>query len=75
MTAVGAEAQTEAIKKLSRSPSRLPPAVVTASKPCHEFSPRFLRRYLSLYDEIGNAVKAYIADVKSGDFPNKDEQY
>ncbi len=41
----------------------------------HEFSPRFLRRYLSLYDEIGNAVKSYIGDVKSGDFPNKNEQY
>ncbi len=41
----------------------------------HEFSPRFLRRYLSLYDEVGNAVKSYIGDVKSGDFPNKNEQY
>lgn len=41
----------------------------------HEFSPRFLRRYLSLYDEIGNAVKSYIGDVKSSDFPNKNEQY
>jgi 3-methyl-2-oxobutanoate hydroxymethyltransferase len=40
-----------------------------------EFSPRFLRRYLSLYDEIGNAVQAYEHDVKSGDFPNKKEQY
>lgn len=41
----------------------------------HEFSPRFLRRYLSLYDEIGQAIKSYIGDVKSGDFPNKNEQY
>ena len=41
----------------------------------HEFSPRFLRRYLSLYDEIGNAVKSYISDVKSKDFPNSSEQY
>lgn len=41
----------------------------------HEFSPRFLRRYLSLYDEIGSAVKNYIGDVKSGDFPNEKEQY
>ena len=41
----------------------------------HEFSPRFLRRYLSLYDEIGNAVKSYIGDVKSKDFPNSSEQY
>lgn len=41
----------------------------------HEFSPRFLRRYLSLYDDIGNAVKSYIDDVKSKDFPNSSEQY
>lgn len=41
----------------------------------HEFSPRFLRRYLNLYEDIGNAVKNYIADVKSVDFPNKEEQY
>lgn len=41
----------------------------------HEFSPRFLRRYLSLYDEIKNAVGHYIKDVKSKDFPNVNEQY
>ena len=41
----------------------------------HEFSPRFLRRYLNLYDEIKGAVGNYITDVKSKDFPNKDEQY
>lgn len=41
----------------------------------HEFSPRFLRRYLDLYSEMGNAFKQYIMDVKSRDFPNKDEQY
>ncbi len=41
----------------------------------HEFSPRFLRRYLSLFDKIGGAVKSFIIDVKSGDFPNKSEQY
>ncbi|MEQ9062605.1 MAG: 3-methyl-2-oxobutanoate hydroxymethyltransferase [Vicingaceae bacterium] len=41
----------------------------------HEFSPRFLRRYLSLYDDISKAVKSYISDVKSKDFPNKSEQY
>ncbi|VAW15144.1 3-methyl-2-oxobutanoate hydroxymethyltransferase, partial [hydrothermal vent metagenome] len=37
----------------------------------HEFSPRFLRRYLDLYTEMGNAFKSYISDVKSKDFPNK----
>jgi 3-methyl-2-oxobutanoate hydroxymethyltransferase len=41
----------------------------------YEFSPRFLRRYLNLYESMGNAVKRYIADVKSRDFPNKKEQY
>ena len=41
----------------------------------HEFSPRFLRRYLNLYDEITKGVKQYISDVKKVDFPNKDEQY
>jgi 3-methyl-2-oxobutanoate hydroxymethyltransferase len=41
----------------------------------HEFSPRFLRRYLNLYTDMGDAIKRYIADVKSKDFPNKEEQY
>jgi 3-methyl-2-oxobutanoate hydroxymethyltransferase len=41
----------------------------------HEFSPRFLRRYLNLYNDMSDAVKKYVADVKSEDFPNKNEQY
>jgi 3-methyl-2-oxobutanoate hydroxymethyltransferase len=41
----------------------------------HEFSPRFLRRYLNLYEEINKAVQRYIEDVKSMDFPNEEEQY
>ncbi len=41
----------------------------------HEFSPRFLRRYANLYDEIKGAVEHYISDVKKQDFPNKEEQY
>lgn len=40
-----------------------------------EFSPRFLRRYLNLYDQMTGAVRKYIKDVKSGDFPNSREQY
>ncbi len=40
-----------------------------------EFSPRFLRRYHNLSEEIQNSVKQYIKDVKSGDFPNEKEQY
>lgn len=39
------------------------------------FSPRFLRRYLNLYEDIGNAVRRYVEDVKSKDFPNQNEQY
>ncbi len=41
----------------------------------HEFNPRFLRRYLNLYDEMTGAFKNYISDVKSKDFPNENEQY
>lgn len=40
-----------------------------------EFKPRFLRRYLNLYEEIFNASQQYINDVKSRDFPNENEQY
>ncbi len=40
-----------------------------------DFNPRFLRRYLNLYDTIKGAVEQYIDDVKSGDFPNSEEQY
>jgi 3-methyl-2-oxobutanoate hydroxymethyltransferase len=41
----------------------------------HEFSPRFLRRYLDLYKDMTGAFQQYITDVKSSDFPNKKEQY
>ncbi len=41
----------------------------------HEFSPRFLRRYSNLFDEISGAVGGYIQDVKRCDFPNEKEQY
>jgi 3-methyl-2-oxobutanoate hydroxymethyltransferase len=40
-----------------------------------EFSPRFLRRYLNLGEQIRGAVKQYVTDVKSKDFPNESEQY
>lgn len=40
-----------------------------------EFQPRFLRRYLNLYDEMTGAFEQYINDVKSGDFPSEEEQY
>ena len=41
----------------------------------HEFNPRFLRRYMNLYEEMGNAISNYVKDVKSMDFPSEDEQY
>jgi 3-methyl-2-oxobutanoate hydroxymethyltransferase len=40
-----------------------------------EFSPRFLRRYHNLYQEILGAVQSYIDNVRSLDFPNDKEQY
>jgi 3-methyl-2-oxobutanoate hydroxymethyltransferase len=40
-----------------------------------EFSPRFLRRYLNLYESMTGAFTRYIKDVKSKDFPNEGEQY
>lgn len=39
------------------------------------FSPRFLRRYANIGEEITRAVQAYIEDVKTLDFPNEKEQY
>ena len=40
-----------------------------------DFKPRFIRRYLNLFEEMSEAVTNYVNDVKSGDFPSKDEQY
>lgn len=40
-----------------------------------EFSPRFLRRYANLHDEILGAFQSYHKDVKNSDFPNENEQY
>ncbi len=41
----------------------------------NEFSPRFLRRYLNLFDDMTSAIGRYVSDVKSKDFPNEKEQY
>jgi len=41
----------------------------------NEFNPRFLRKYANLHQQMTNAFKNYITDVKSGDFPNEKEQY
>ncbi len=40
-----------------------------------DFSPRFLRRYADLHTIITDAVRSYIKDVKTEDFPNEKEQY
>ncbi len=40
-----------------------------------DFHPRFLRRYLELFDTIKEAMQEYIVDVRKGDFPNENEQY
>ncbi len=41
----------------------------------HEFNPRFLRRYLNLYEDINKAVQNYVQDVKNKEFPNEKEEY
>jgi 3-methyl-2-oxobutanoate hydroxymethyltransferase len=41
----------------------------------HEFNPRFLRRYMNLYDDMTIAINQFISDVKTVDFPNSNEQY
>ena len=40
-----------------------------------EFNPRFLRRYMNLYDDMVDAISNFSKDIKKGDFPNKNEQY
>lgn len=40
-----------------------------------DFHPRFVRKYLDLATDVRNALKKYGDDIRSGDFPNKDESY
>ncbi len=40
-----------------------------------QFTPRYLRTYGSFGEDISNAVRQYINDVKSVDFPSEKEQY
>jgi 3-methyl-2-oxobutanoate hydroxymethyltransferase len=40
-----------------------------------EFTPRFLRQYLNMYEQVTGAVKQYVNDVKTGSFPNESESY
>jgi 3-methyl-2-oxobutanoate hydroxymethyltransferase len=39
------------------------------------FSPKFLRKYANLFDNMFEAAKNYLNDVKGGYFPNENEQY
>jgi 3-methyl-2-oxobutanoate hydroxymethyltransferase len=41
----------------------------------HEFHPKFLRRYLNIFEQMKEAVSQYVRDVKAVDFPNENEQY
>lgn len=39
------------------------------------FSPRFLRRYANLGEIMHTAIESYNSDIKTGSFPNENEQY
>lgn len=39
------------------------------------FKPKFARKYLNLYEEITRAVSQYVKDVKSQNFPDKEESF
>jgi len=41
----------------------------------NEFKPKFVRKYLNIEDQVVEAIGQYVADVKSSDFPNANEQY
>lgn len=38
-----------------------------------EFQPRFVRKYMNLNQVVQKSIKAYIKDVKEGDFPSEKE--
>jgi 3-methyl-2-oxobutanoate hydroxymethyltransferase len=39
------------------------------------FTPRFLRKYLNMGEQMRGALEQYVNDVRSVDFPNDKEQY
>lgn len=41
----------------------------------NEFNPRFVRKYMNLFEPVTQAIQQYINDIKSGNFPNKEESY
>ncbi|MDP6385613.1 MAG: 3-methyl-2-oxobutanoate hydroxymethyltransferase [Planctomycetota bacterium] len=42
---------------------------------CTRFSPRFVRRYASMADDMVEAFEHYLGDVRSGEFPTEGESY
>jgi len=40
-----------------------------------KFNLKFVRKYLNLAEDVPEAIRRYIKDIKDGDFPNKDESY
>ena len=41
----------------------------------NEFKSLFLRQYLNFSEQITGAIKKYIKDVRTNDFPNESESY
>jgi len=40
-----------------------------------DFQPRFIRRYMDMYNSMKEAVEGYVKDVRDSDFPNDTESY
>ncbi len=40
-----------------------------------DFSPKFVRKYMNLKDEVRGAIEQYSQDVKKGDFPSEKESF
>jgi len=40
-----------------------------------DFKPKFTKRYANLTEVAVNGIRAYIADVKGGRFPDDDHSY
>ena len=59
----------------SRNSTRLPAYHRLDLGMTKEFNPRFLRRYMNLHDEMIDAISIFSNDIKSGNFPNENEQY
>jgi 3-methyl-2-oxobutanoate hydroxymethyltransferase len=42
---------------------------------CEKYSPKFVKRYADLGPIINDAVKQYVTDVKSGEFPTDEHSF